>query len=100
MATQPLPVCSQGSAISTIHPLAELRPAQRAVIQELQGGYSFRSRLAALGFVPGTVVRMLRNLGHGPVIVNVRDTRIALGREEAQKVLVQAEKEGRGNDGD
>jgi len=32
---------------------------------------------------------MLQNFGHGPLIVNIRDTRIALGRGEATKVLVE-----------
>jgi Fe2+ transport system protein FeoA len=32
---------------------------------------------------------MLRNLHHGPVIVNIRDTRIVLGRQEAERVLVK-----------
>jgi len=32
---------------------------------------------------------MIQNFGHGPLIVNIRDTRIALGRGEAMKVLVE-----------
>jgi Fe2+ transport system protein FeoA len=32
---------------------------------------------------------MRQNFGSGPVIVKVRDTRIALGRGEAMKVLVK-----------
>jgi len=94
MATESLAEHSRSSTAATLHPLAELPPAQHGVIQELQGSHSFRSRLAALGFVPGTSVRMVRNLGHGPVIVTVRDTRIALGREEARQVLVQARRDG------
>jgi Fe2+ transport system protein FeoA len=31
---------------------------------------------------------MVQNYGNGPLIVLVRDTRIALGRGEAHKVLV------------
>jgi Fe2+ transport system protein FeoA len=32
---------------------------------------------------------MVQNFGHGPLIVLVRDTRVALGRGEAMKVLVE-----------
>ena len=68
--------------------LSELESSEGASIVELQGGHSFRSRLAALGFTPGTAVRMVRNLSHGPVIVTIRDTHIVLGRQEAERVLV------------
>ncbi len=68
--------------------LSDLRTSEGAAIVELQGGYGFRSRLAALGFTPGAEVKMLRNLSHGPVIVTIRETRIALGRQEADRILV------------
>jgi Fe2+ transport system protein FeoA len=76
-----------------VHPLSELKTGQTAVIQDLQGGYSFRSRLAALGFTPGVEITMVQNLGHGPMIVTLRDTRIALGRGEAEKILIQLQRE-------
>jgi ferrous iron transport protein A len=46
------------------------------------------ARMASLGFTPGAVVTMTRNDGFGPVIVSVRGTRVALGRGEANRVLV------------
>lgn len=33
-------------------------------------------------------MRVLQNSGHGPVLVALRDTRVALGRGEATQVLV------------
>ena len=36
----------------------------------------------------------VQNYGHGPMIVLVRGTRVALGREEAAKVLVNLRKDG------
>jgi Fe2+ transport system protein FeoA len=44
---------------------------------------SMQSRLAALGFVPGSRVSMVQNRGRGPIIVSVIHTRVALGRSEA-----------------
>ena len=58
-------------------------------MQDLAGGRGFVGRLAALGFTPGAEVTMVQNFGRGPVIVLVRDTRIALGRGEARKVLIR-----------
>ena len=68
--------------------LSELKAGKTAVIHSLQGGHTFRSRLAALGFTPGAEVKMVQNMGHGPMIVTLRDTRIALGRGEGSKVLI------------
>jgi ferrous iron transport protein A len=54
------------------------------------GGHHFVSRLASLGFTPGTRLRVIQNYGHGPIIVSLRGTRVALGRGEAGKILVEA----------
>lgn len=69
--------------------LSDLRTGETGVIHQLDGGHSFRSRLAVLGFTPGAQVKVVQNLGRGPMIVNVRDTRVALGRGEAQKIGVR-----------
>ncbi|MBN2258528.1 MAG: ferrous iron transport protein A [Anaerolineaceae bacterium] len=34
---------------------------------------------------------MTQNIGYGPLIVTVRGTRVALGRREAAKILVERE---------
>ena len=49
------------------------------------------SRLATLGFTPGTPVRMVQNFGRGPIIVRVNDAQIALGRREAHRIDVSAD---------
>lgn len=58
-------------------------------VRALTGGHTFVSRLACLGFTPGADLRVLQNSGHGPVLVALRDTRVALGRGEARQVLVE-----------
>ncbi len=68
--------------------LNDLRAEETAVVRELDGGTNFRSRMASLGFTPGTLVKMVQNYGHGAVIVSLRGTRVALGRGEAHKVGV------------
>ncbi len=71
-----------------MYPLLELKTHQQGVVRALQGGHRFMARMASLGFTPGAVVTMTRNDGFGPVIVSVRGTRVALGRGEANRVLV------------
>jgi ferrous iron transport protein A len=63
-------------------------------IHEIRGGHGLLSRLASLGFTPGAPLKVVQNYGHGPIIVSLRDTKVALGRGEATKIVV---KESRGN---
>lgn len=69
-------------------PLTDLGPNQWAVVCALTGGRGFVARLASLGFTAGAAVRVLQNFGHGPLLVLLRDTRVALGRGEAAKIWV------------
>ncbi|HAL60791.1 MAG TPA: ferrous iron transport protein A [Chloroflexi bacterium] len=74
--------------------LANLAPGQVGVVKRLAGGWGMVSRLAAFGFTPDAKVEMVQNFGRGPIIVMVRGTRIALGRGEAQKIIVSPIVEG------
>ncbi len=69
--------------------LSDLPIRKRALVRELHGGKDFTSRMGTLGFTPGTVVMVIQNYSHGPVLVTVKDVRIALGRGEALKVFVE-----------
>ena len=60
------------------------------MVRLLRGGEEFTHRMVALGFTPGVEVAVVQNYGRGPLLVTVRDARVALGRGEALKVLVEA----------
>lgn len=68
--------------------LSAVNSGELVEIKRMAGGHHFLSRLASLGFTPGARLRVVQNYGRGPIIVNVRDTRVALGRGEAEKILV------------
>ena len=68
--------------------LADLPGDATGRVRSLNGGKDLSARLAALGITPGVQVTILQNFGHGPLTVAVRDTRLALGRFEARRVLV------------
>jgi ferrous iron transport protein A len=69
--------------------LGRLPPGVRGTVRNILGGREMASRLAALGMTVGAEIEVLQNLGHGPLLVRVRDTRVALGRRVALKVLVE-----------
>jgi len=69
--------------------LTELSVDKHATILAFNIGTVETTRLASLGFTPGTTVSMAQNYGYGPLIVTVRGTHVALGRVEAAKILVE-----------
>jgi len=70
--------------------LMEMQPGKKAIIRRLEGGRSVLSRLAALGFTPGAVITVLRSSDHGPLLVSLRGSRVALGRGEAAHIFVSS----------
>lgn len=75
-------------------PLAQVPPGKRARVEAVQGGWGRVSRLAALGIIPGTVLTVLGNAGAGPVILEARGSRLALGRGQAARIMVRVAAEG------
>jgi ferrous iron transport protein A len=69
--------------------LRDLPSGSHSVIRQIRGGKDLVSRMAALGLTVGAAVTVVQNYGHGPLIALVRDSRVALGRGEALKVLVE-----------
>jgi ferrous iron transport protein A len=69
--------------------LAELKKGERATYQTITAGKAVASRLTSLGFTPGAMIEMTQNYGRGPLVVTIRGTRVALGRQEARSITIQ-----------
>jgi ferrous iron transport protein A len=69
--------------------LRDLESGERAVVREVHGGFNLRRRLGDVGVRPGGTVEVLRSgaLG-GPVLIAVREARVAIGQRQAQKIEV------------
>lgn len=72
-------------------PLSDLSVGEVATIFSFQVGRIENNRLASLGFTPGAHINITQNFGHGPMIVTIRGSRVALGRGEAAKIFVMRE---------
>jgi ferrous iron transport protein A len=81
--SSPTPDAGQPVALDT------LPAGTRAIVRELRGGHELVHRLAALGVTQGAPFAVLQNPRRGPLLVLVRDTRVAIGRGEAAKILVE-----------
>ncbi len=68
-------------------PITSLNEGDEGIVYLLAGGEGLTSRLAGMGIVPGIKIKVLRNIGN-LIIVLASDTRIALGKGQAKKILV------------
>ena len=57
------------------------------IIKKIGGKPQVKAHLESLGFVEGSSVTVLNTIA-GNLIVNVKESRIAISREMAQKILV------------
>lgn len=69
--------------------LSEIAAGENATVLSFQSGCAVNHRLISMGFTPGVKVRIIQNRFRGPLIVLVRGTRVALGRGEAVKIIVE-----------
>ena len=70
-------------------PLAFLGEGESGRVVEVRAGRGLTRRLLAMGIAPGMKVRVLKSSGPGPILIEVGQTRIALGRGVAMKIIVE-----------
>lgn len=68
-------------------PLILADRGEEKMITKVGGNADTRKFLESLGFVPGALVTVINEIG-GNVIVNVKESRIAISRELAGKIMV------------
>ncbi|MBG0775914.1 MAG: ferrous iron transport protein A [Desulfovibrionaceae bacterium] len=79
--------------------LIEMRPGERAKVGEVRCAVRDAARLASMGMVAGARLEMIRNGRSGAVLVEVRRTFLALGRQVAREVRVEARVDGGAGEG-
>ena len=68
-------------------PLLFATLGEEYIIKKIGGLPQVKKHLEDLGFVPGSRVTVISTLG-GNLIVNVMETRVAISKEMAQKIMV------------
>lgn len=68
-------------------PLTMVNTGEPNIIKKIGGKEETRKFLENLGFVTGAAVTVVSEIG-GNMIVNVKDSRVAIGRDMANKILV------------
>jgi len=71
----------------------EVSPGQSLRLAEIGGERTFRRRLMELGFLPGTLVRLVRRVDIGGLVeLEVRGSHIGLRHSEASQLLFERER--------
>lgn len=68
-------------------PITLAEVGQEKIIKKIGGRQEIRAHLEDLGFVVGSAVTVINAIG-GNVIVNVKESRIAISKEMAQKIMI------------
>lgn len=68
-------------------PLTLANTGEENIIKKVGGNLDTRKFLENLGFVVGSAVTVISEIS-GNVIVNVKDSRVAVSKEMAQKIMI------------
>ncbi len=68
-------------------PLVFADVGEEQIIRKVGGSQEMKQHLADMGFVPGGGVTVVSTIG-GNVIVKVKESRVAISREMAQRIMV------------
>lgn len=68
-------------------PLVLANAGEENIVRKIGGSPEVRQHLADLGFNVGTGVTIVNTIG-GNVIVKVKESRVAISKEMAQKIMV------------
>ncbi len=70
-------------------PLAMVSLGEVVTVVGVRAGWGLTRRLADMGLVPGTTLRVINRQVPGPVIIEIRGSRLVLGYGMAQRILVE-----------
>jgi Fe2+ transport system protein FeoA len=71
-----------------IKPLDKISAGVAVRIATIEAGSGLKNRLAAMGLLTDVQIRVVRNDGAGQIIINVKNSKVILGRGMSHKVFV------------
>ncbi|MCD6328408.1 ferrous iron transport protein A [bacterium] len=70
-------------------PLTTAKLGQKVMLKSIDAGRGLRSRLNAMGIVPGVDLVVMNTTFAGPMVVMVKKSKVILGRGIATKMMVE-----------
>ena len=68
-------------------PLILADPGEEAIIKKVGGSPEMKKHLEDMGFTAGGAVTVMNTIG-GNLIVKIKESRVAISREMAQKIMI------------
>jgi len=69
--------------------LTSIKSGKSVVLVSIDGGSQLEMRLVEMGFLAGVIINVVNNSGIGPMTINVKGSKLALGYGLARKLLVK-----------
>ncbi len=69
-------------------PLSMVQSGESVQVAAIRAGWGLQRRLADMGLTPGVRVKVINSQGRGPVVLDIRGSRLALGHGIAHKIMV------------
>jgi len=70
-------------------PLVMASSGKLLTVIGINAGWGLQRRLTDMGLTPGVQIRVMNGQYAGPVLIELRGSRLGLGRGVAQKILVK-----------
>lgn len=69
--------------------LSSLNPGKEVILIDIEGGQGVKAKLYSMGLVPGANLKILSRNGTGPIMIAIKDSKLAVGLGMAQKIIVE-----------
>ncbi len=72
-----------------IVPLSSLKPGETGIIESLPPGRMLFLKLSSMGIEKNAKIKVIANYGRGPIIIEIDNIKMALGRGICNKIWVK-----------
>lgn len=69
--------------------LSRVDTGKNVILIDIEGGMGVRSKLYSMGLVPGVKLTVLNQNVAGPIMIAIKNSRVAIGHGIAQKIIVE-----------
>lgn len=69
--------------------LSMVDAGKEVTLMRISGGRGMRAKLYSMGIVPGAAFTVLSRNKGGPVMLRIKDSRMAIGQGIARKIIVE-----------
>ncbi|MBN1974120.1 MAG: ferrous iron transport protein A [Sedimentisphaerales bacterium] len=73
-----------------VKPLSKIRSGEKARLVTIVAGRGLNNKLASMGLVSDVEIAVVSNSHPGPFVINVKGSKVMLGRGMANKIMVSS----------